>query len=191
MHLNIYKAALYICARNDKGTQIERGVKPLFLLITTRMISTEQLQQLIELKAQNTDVFLVQLKVRPGNKLVVTLDSDSGMTVDKLTEWNRYLENALDRDAEDFDLTVESPGVGEPLHVTRQYLRNKGRKVEVKTMDGQKLSGTIVAADDHGFAIGYRERETMPGKKQKQWVEKIRQLKYSDIKETRVMVVFN
>lgn len=82
------------------------------------------------------------------------------------------MESSFDREVEDFSLEVSSPGVGKPLLVNRQFKKNVGRTVKVKTLDLQKFEGELTSVDENGIEITYEEKELVPGKKTKQWVEK-------------------
>jgi len=82
------------------------------------------------------------------------------------------VESSFDREVEDFSLEVSSPGVGKPLLVNRQFKKNVGRTVKVKTLDLQKFEGELTSVDENGIEITYEEKELVPGKKTKQWVEK-------------------
>ena len=86
------------------------------------------------------DVFLVELKVSPGNNLKVFLDADKGVTIDTCISINRALYKKIEEDDlfpnGDFSLEVSSPGVDEPLKLHRQYKKNIGRNVEVVMNDG-------------------------------------------------------
>jgi len=46
------------------------------------MITVEQIEKLVLEKIEGTDLFLVEVKVRPGNAIEIALDADSGLTVE-------------------------------------------------------------------------------------------------------------
>ena len=94
---------------------------PLFIL----NILKEKVEQLIAEGVEGTDIFLVKLTVSSSNDINVLLDSDSGLTLSHCRSISRAIESSLDREDEDFSLTVSSAGVGEPL-VLRQYKKNVG-----------------------------------------------------------------
>jgi ribosome maturation factor RimP len=99
------------------------------------MITREKVEHLIEEKIQGTDMFIVEVSVRPGNVIDVTLDSDVGITIEACTEVHRHLLHEMDRDVEDYSLEVSSPDLMKPLKVTRQYMKNVGRDLAVKKLD--------------------------------------------------------
>ena len=75
----------------------------------------EKVEQLIAEGVEGTDIFLVKLTVSSSNDINVLLDSDSGLTLSDCRSISRAIESSLDREDEDFSLTVSSAGVGEPL----------------------------------------------------------------------------
>jgi hypothetical protein len=65
-----------------------------------------------------------------------------------------------------------------------------GRNAVVLTKSGEKLEGLLTAADENGCTLFYKQRELVPGKKSKQWVEYNQVLSYEDIKETKITISF-
>ncbi len=99
---------------------------------------TERIAQLLDEKYTTdeafADCFTVDIEIKPGQKLYVFADSDSGMTFEKCQKLSRYLEQHLDTNGwlgETYVLEVSSPGVMRPLQFARQYPRNIGRTLEV------------------------------------------------------------
>ena len=88
------------------------------------------------------DIFLVEIRIKPTNNIKVFLDSDNGISIDKLIQYNRKLYKDLEENSffpgGDFSLEVSSPGLDEPLKLRRQYVKNIGRYVEVTDQDGGK-----------------------------------------------------
>ena len=158
---------------------------PLFIL----KILKEKVEQLIAEGVQGTDIFLVKLTVSSNNDINVLLDSDAGLTLANCRTVSRAIESNLDREEEDFSLTVSSAGVGEPL-VLRQYKKNVGRKVKVTLTDGEIIEAKMVAADDQGVELEWKSREKKPTGKGKITVVNKRLLEYQNIKQTVVLITF-
>lgn len=74
----------------------------------------------------------------------------------------------MDREEEDFELEVSSPGIGQPFKVHRQYVKNIGRQVEVLTKSGEKYSGELLSVNDGGFVIKEEKIVKPEGKKKKE-----------------------
>ena len=154
------------------------------------MITSEKIQALVEEKIEGTDIFIVEINVRPGNKIEVFIDRDSGLALEDCLKVSRHIEGNLDREAEDFALDVSSPGVGRPLKLKRQYVKNIGRNVEVKLTDGQKLEGVLLSADEEKIVVQTRTKEEVEGKKGKKWVERENDITFDQIVETKVTISF-
>lgn len=157
----------------------ERGRKPLFVL---GMIEKIKILELVNAAIEGTDKYLVNLKVTPDNRIYVDIDGDNGVTIDDCIALSRAIEGQLDRDEEDFALDVSSAGADQPLKLTRQYVKNIGREVDVVTYDGEKVSGRLDAADD--------EEVTVHVAGSKKSAARDVTLKRKDIKSTRVVLQF-
>tara|TARA_B100002019_G_scaffold82501_1_gene71265 strand:- start:106 stop:561 length:456 start_codon:yes stop_codon:yes gene_type:complete len=149
----------------------------------------EKVKQLIAEGVEGTDIFLVKLTVSSSNDINVLLDSDSGLTLSNCRSISRAIESSLDREYEDFSLTVSSAGVGEPL-VLRQYKKNVGRQVRVTLIDGEVIEAKLLAADDKGVELEWKTREKKPTGKGKITVLNNRLLDYQSIKQTIVLITF-
>lgn len=154
------------------------------------MITKETVASFVAPLLEDSDLFIVDIQINPGNAIEVLVDRDSGLTIDDCKKVSRAIEGSLDREVADFSLEVSSPGVGKPLLVKRQYFKNVGRNVAIKTMDGQKIEGQLTLANEDNIQVDFREKELVPGKKTKQWVEKQVVLTYAEIKETKITISF-
>ncbi len=99
---------------------------------------------------------------------------------------SRYIESNLDRETEDFELSVMSAGMTEPFKITRQYIKNIGRQVDVVTKEGNKHTGKLISADNSGIILETKTKE----KKSKQIITNNINLEYSKIKETKRVISF-
>lgn len=132
--------------------------------------------------------FLVQVRIKPTNNVKVFIDGDQGVTIDDCIKLNRKLYAQIEEAAMypegDFSLEVSSPGVGEPLLQERQYVKNVGRLLEVKQLDGAVMLGTLKAATPAGI-----ELEVTSGKGKKA-VAQIHSISFDQIKEASVQIQF-
>mgnify|MGYP005843245603 CR=1 FL=1 len=142
------------------------------------------------LQELDENMFLVEVNVNPSNVIQVYIDSYKGLTIDQCVEISRSIEQKLDRDTEDFELQVSSPGLSEPFKVKEQYLKNVGQDLEVVKSDGQKLEGELLEANSQGIMLKTARREKVEGHKKKQWIVQEHQLKYGEIKSAKVVVSF-
>lgn len=154
------------------------------------MITKDEIEKLVTAAIVDTDLFIVDINVNPGNAIEVLMDKDSGLTIDDCKKISRVIEGSYDREVEDFSLEVSSPGVGKPLKVKRQYFKNIGRTAVVVTSSGEKIEGLLANADEEQATFTFKKKEVVPGKKTKQWVDYERVIPYSEIKETKITISF-
>lgn len=137
---------------------------------------------------QNPSLFLIDLKVGADNSIRVILDGDHGVSLKDCISISRAIEHKLDREEEDFSLEVASAGVGTPLQGQRQYAKNIGRKLEVELSQGAPIKGILVAADENGFTLTWKQREPKPVGKGKVTVEKKETISYDVIVNAKVII---
>ncbi len=127
-------------------------------------------------------LFLVGIKISASNRITVLADTMDGIKIDECVALHRYVEKNLDRDREDYELQVSSPGLDMPFAVIQQYNKNEGRLVEVTGTDGNKLTGLLKNVTAGGFEI---ETEI----KEKGKVKVIREVSfnYDQVKSTRAL----
>jgi len=111
------------------------------------MITKEQIATLTNEALIDSDRFLVDVKVKPSNVIEVYIDSDTAVNIDHCVEVSRFIESKLDRDVEDFELSVMSYGLTGALKLDRQLQKYVGKDVEIKTKELGKLQGKLVAFD--------------------------------------------
>ncbi|MDE5553964.1 MAG: ribosome assembly cofactor RimP, partial [Muribaculaceae bacterium] len=110
------------------------------------MIDKQLLAKTVEDAIAGTNLFVVDIAVKPGNNIIVEVDSAEGVDIDTCVDITRKIESVFDRDVEDYELEVGSAGLTSPFKVKGQYEKNIGNEVEIVTRDGRKLSGRLVEA---------------------------------------------
>ena len=152
----------------------------------------EKVTQLLnEALKEHTHLFLIDMEIASDNKIAVIIDGDQGVRVEDCIAISRAIEHNLDREEEDFSLDVLSAGVSRPLSLPRQYKKNLGRNLQVKTTQGQTIEGKITQTTDTQVTLEWKAREPKPVGKGKVTVQKQAVLPYTDIVEAKVMVTFN
>ena len=111
------------------------------------MINKEQVATLCEEALAGTDRFLVEVKVKPSNVIEVYIDSDTAVNIDHCADLSRFVNEKLDRDVEDYELSVLSWGLSGALKMDRQLQKYVGKDVEVKTKETGKMQGKLVSYD--------------------------------------------
>jgi ribosome maturation factor RimP len=134
------------------------------------------------------ELFLVEVKMLPNNKLIIHVDGDEGISIQDCAAISRHVgfhleeENTIEKA---YNLEVSSPGVGEPLKLQRQYVKNIGRELSVKLNGGEIKEGKLLSVEDHSITIEAKVKEK--GKKA-QLVET--SVDFSNITETKVLISF-
>ncbi|MEE1884304.1 ribosome assembly cofactor RimP [Pedobacter flavus] len=142
--------------------------------------------------AELANLFLVEVRMLPGNKLIILVDGDDSVTISDCAAISRYVGFHLEEEQvidTAYNLEVGSPGVGEPLKLKRQYVKNIGRKLSVQKKDGSKLEGNLLEVNEDHIVIA---AETKPeGKsKSKKTVIVNTSVAFEDITETKVLISF-
>ncbi len=147
------------------------------------MIDKLKIQGIVEDFFQDSDKFLVEVKITPQNKIMVFIDGDNDITISDCADLSKHIETFFDRDKEDFDLEVSSAGVGKPLQVFRQYLKNIGRNIVVSTPDNKKLYGKLTRVEKNGIEIELFNKKTSKEEKNKF-------IFFKEIREAKIKAVF-
>lgn len=154
------------------------------------MIDKELIKSIVEDELLNTDTFLVEVMVKPGNLIVVEIDSDNAVDIDHCAALSKKIEAGLDRDTEDFELEVGSAGITSPFKILRQYTKNIGNEVEVLSKDGRKLSGILKSANETDFTVTITKKVKPEGAKKKIEVEEDLMFTYEEVKYTKYQLRF-
>ena len=117
------------------------------------MIEKQKIEGLVKEFINGTGFFLVSVKVSSANRIIVLADKNGGITIDECAALHRHIEKSLDRDKEDFELQVSSPGIDIPFGVIEQYFKNDGKKVEVIDFEGSKFTGKLKNVTEGGFEL--------------------------------------
>lgn len=154
------------------------------------MTFKEKVNALVEeALSERPSVFLIDLTITDAFKIIVSLDGDHGVALQDCIDISRAIESNLDREEQDFSLEVASVGVGSPLKMIRQYKKNVGRTLIVKT-GAEIIEAELVEANDVFIILSWKAREPKKVGKGKETVQKELQLPYTDIKEAIVTVTF-
>lgn len=142
-----------------------------------------------EALAENTSLFLLDLNFGADNSIKVIVDGDSGVPLSECIRISRNVEHNLDRETEDFSLEVTTPNITAPLVHVRQYNKNLGRTLIVRTTEG-KFEGKLVAIHDNEIVLTWKQREPKPIGKGKITVEKQQAIPLGNIEQAKVKIIF-
>ncbi len=137
----------------------------------------------------NKSLFLIDFSIASDNTIRIVIDGDEGVTLQDCITVSRAIEHNLDREETDFSLEVTSTGATEPLILPRQYTKNIGRKLEVKTSE-TTYEGNLTAANHDNITLEWKAREPKPIGKGKVTVLKKQDIPFSDIVKAKVVLKF-
>lgn len=98
-------------------------------------------------------LFLVAVKVSSSNRITVLADRNEGITIDDCVAIHRHIESCFDRDIEDYELQVSSPGADTPFMVIEQYRKNEGKIIRMTDNEGESYTGLLKNVTDGGFDL--------------------------------------
>jgi len=126
------------------------------------MIDRTKIENLVREYIEGKEIFLVDVRVSRDNKITIVADTPYDITIEQCAEISRFIESRLDRNIEDYELEVSSPGIGHPFLVREQFLKSIGKNIEVLCLTGDKFRGTLKKVSGNSL-----ELECKPAKKGK------------------------
>ena len=155
------------------------------------MAFKNKVQELLDgVFTERSYLFLIDLSINDANKISIVLDGDNGVSLQDCIDVSRAVEADLDREEQDFSLEVASAGLSSPLKFVRQYKKNLGRNLKVKTISSEEIEAKLTAVDDEKITLEWQAREPKKIGKGKETVDKKLELPYESIKEAIVIVSF-
>jgi ribosome maturation factor RimP len=157
------------------------------------MISKSKVTELIDERIAELDngLFVVSLSISSRNSILVELDKhEGGVSVKDCISVSRNIEHNLDREEEDFELSVTSAGLDKGLRVFPQYKKNIGREVDVKLVDGGEINGKMIDATPEQIVVQTTRKEKIEGKKKKEVIVEDHLLPMNKVKETKIVISF-
>lgn len=143
-----------------------------------------------------TDFYLIDLKTS-GNvgsqKILITLDSEEGISIEDCAKISRALSKRLDEIEEEndapFHLEVGSPGLDQPLTDIRQYKKNIGRELHIISNENKEYKGRLEKVEDAGIEL--LEISQKGNKKAKNYNKEVTFLGFNEIKKTSILITFS
>lgn len=154
------------------------------------MIEKKEIIALAEEFLNGSSDYLVDVIIAPANLITVEIDNNEGVDLDRCIELSRYIDSQLDREIEDFELTVTSAGLTSPLKTKRQYTKYIDKEIEVLSKKGVKQFGILKSSNDESFTIEISKMEKPEGAKRKVEVKEDLTFAYDEIKYTKYKIRF-
>ena len=162
-------------------------MSPLLLLMVMLKAQVEELLE--KALEENKTLFLIDFSITSNNTIKIVLDGDEGVNLKDCMAVSRAIEHNLDREEHDFSLEVTSSGAAEPIVMARQYPKNIGRKLVVKTANAN-FEGDLTEATEETITLEWKAREPKPVGKGKITVQKRKKIAISEIEEAKVKLIF-
>ncbi|MBQ8761414.1 MAG: ribosome assembly cofactor RimP [Bacteroidales bacterium] len=153
------------------------------------MITKEQIIELAAEALDNTDRFVVDLSVSKSNVISVYIDADSSVTIDHCVELSRFIEGRLDREVEDYELSVSSAGIDYPLLKHRQLNKYIEKELEITNNEGVKKVFKLLSFNDDKMDVQEAVIKKL-GKLKKTTYTETTELFFNDIKEIKPYINF-
>ena len=157
------------------------------------MILKKEIVRLAEERINELDNgnYLVDVTISPKNSITVKMDNlNGGVSVKDCVSVSRNIEHNLDREQEDFELQVSSPGLDQPFMVMQQYVKNIGNQVSVTTQKNETLTGELIEASKKEISLRELKVEKNKTTKKKEQKENIHHLLMDEIRETKLIISF-
>jgi ribosome maturation factor RimP len=129
------------------------------------MANFDTIKTIVESLIDDTDAFIVDSKVTPGNNFKFFIDADSGFDLKRCVSVTRQLRKQIEEKElypeGNFTLEVSSPGIDEPLKFLRQYHKNIGRLLEITFNDIEQkpIVGRLKGVEEEAINIELTDKK--------------------------------
>lgn len=100
---------------------------------------------------------IIEIVESKDNSYTIYIESLEGILIDDCATMSKYIFEQLTEEI-NIELTVSSAGIDKPLRAPIQFLKNIGRKVEVKTNNGKKHIGTLVKYTSENITLHMEDK---------------------------------
>ncbi len=136
------------------------------------------------------DIFLVDVDLKPGNVIHIMVDKPKGISIEECVELSRQFNSAFDRDVEDYDLRVSSPGLDAAFKVDEQFEKYRNEDVRIIMKNGEKFKAKLLDFNDKEISLLIRKKVKEEGKKKKKLVTEEKTFNREDIKAVKAVISF-
>ena len=154
------------------------------------MITKETIRTNVEEWLKKGDYFLVDIMMDGDDRIVIEIDHADGVWIEDCAELSRYLQEQLGDELGDYELEVDSAGLGQPFKVEQQYQNHVGDQVEVIDGEGKKVVGLLKQVDGSLFTVTTQEKQIPEGKKRPVKVDVDKTFSMDEVKSTKYLLAF-
>ncbi len=154
------------------------------------MITKDKVLEILNSQVVDEDYYVVDVKVSTSNKIMVYIDGFQGVTIEYIKKVSRLIEGSFDREVEDFELEVSSPGIGQPFKVYQQYLKCILKPVKVTLKNSSVVEGVLVSANQDSFVVKVEVKEKREGDSKKKLYVEEKQFTMDEVKSVIETIIF-
>ena len=162
---------------------------PLFFAVMITKAIEQKIPMWLEPRLKAMDLFFVNARIQPGNKIQVFVDGMQNITIDQCAELSKWLETFLDADdtlPSNYTLEVSSPGMDNPMQVPQQYQKRIGRLLDINLANGERFSAVLTAATETDIDVQVQAEK----KQEENGAGQHRHIPYTEIKKCIVQFKF-
>lgn len=142
------------------------------------------------LNSEYPHLYIVEIAVHPGNRIVVELASDQGVSIDECVRITKHIESLFDREVEDFELEVGSAGLTSPFKVLRQWQSALDSEVEILRKGGIKERGILKGATAEEAQLEVVRKVKLEGMKRKTEVAEVISIPMAEVLQCKRTISF-
>jgi ribosome maturation factor RimP len=156
------------------------------------MITKEKILELAQEYLLDSPRFLVEMTVSSDNQIMLYIDGDESVSISECVDLSRHIESSLDREEEDFALSVSSAGVDLPLKFIRQYNKYIGKNFEIVLLGGDNFLARLEAVNDDKIeVIPLKENPNTKKGTPKKYIEgELKILTLDQIEQSKIEITF-
>jgi ribosome maturation factor RimP len=139
--------------------QCEREIKkgtlsPYFILMIDKNKIKDAVNQVIM-----SPEFLVDIAIDKQNNIQIFVDSLEDFGINSCIRISKEIENILDREIEDYQLDVSSPGLDRSFKVIQQFKKYINRQIDVKTDEDNYTNAILTDVNESQITIQYNRNK--------------------------------
>ena len=157
------------------------------------MIKKEEILKILEDYPGREEIFVVDLRISSSNRISLFVDRMEGIPIEECVKLSRFIEHHLDRDKEDFELMVSSPGLDMPFLVKEQYRKYTGKQIKLRLKDGRERKGQLVEVSEDGIVFEEKRKtdKKKNRKKKNEEEEPVRKVySFDEIEQAKLIIEF-
>ena len=163
-------------------------MSPILFLNHCYMINSEIVKAIISEELERRKLFPVEVSVTPTGKISVFIDSMNGVTIADCAAISRFIDARLNRNEQDYELEVSSPGPDKSLLLPVQYRKHIGREIDILKKNGIRHRGRLKCFTGNLIIIEAEQkiRDEKSGKQKT--VTGTIEIEFEQIKKAKVIV---